>query len=152
VKGHLPLEELDRARSAFAAASTEACRVLVLHHNVLRGEISNRWGLARPHEAQRGLAAAGAELVLCGHDHQEAVGALEGGTVVATASTHTFMTRGRRPSVFNLIDLDRTSILVRPMRWNGGGFSPGEASRFPRHIRQAQSAEMGSDPNSRVGV
>ena len=47
----------------------ESCRILALHHNVLRGQISNRWGLARPLEAQQRLVASGAELVLCGHDH-----------------------------------------------------------------------------------
>lgn len=132
VKGHLPASEVERARTAFAAAAPDACRILVLHHNVLRGQISNRWGLARPHEVHQALVRSGADLVLCGHDHQEAVGTLDNGTVIATASTHTFMTRGRRPSAFNLIDIDRAAILVRPMHWNGGGYAPGEPSRFPR--------------------
>jgi 3',5'-cyclic AMP phosphodiesterase CpdA len=138
VKGHLPAGEVERARLVFARADAAACRVIVLHHNVLKGQISNRWGLARPLEAQRALVASGADLVLCGHDHQEAIGQLEGGAVVSTASSHTFMTRGRRPSVFNLIDLDQQSITVRHLRWNGGGFAPGQVGTFNR-VKRAEN-------------
>jgi 3',5'-cyclic AMP phosphodiesterase CpdA len=138
VKGHLPTGEVERARLVFARADAAACRVIVLHHNVLKGQISNRWGLARPLEAQRALVASGADLVLCGHDHQEAIGQLEGGAVVSTASSHTFMTRGRRPSVFNLIDLDQQSITVRHLRWNGGGFAPGQVGTFNR-VKRAEN-------------
>ncbi|HEX9892680.1 MAG TPA: metallophosphoesterase [Gemmatimonadales bacterium] len=132
VKGHLARQEVMRAGAVFGGANPEACRVLALHHNVLRGQISNRWGLARPQEAQRRLVECGAELILCGHDHQEAVGRLDGGTVVATAGTHTFMTRGKRPSVFNLIDLDSGAITVYPMKWTGSSFEPGELTRYER--------------------
>lgn len=132
VKGHLPAAELARARTAFDTASADDWRVVALHHNVLRGDISNRWGLARPIQAQEGLTRCGAELVLCGHDHQEAVGRLDGGPVIATSSTHTSMTRGHRPSVFNLIDLIDGEISVHQMRWNGAAFEPQPAGRFPR--------------------
>lgn len=140
VKGHLPADEAERARLVFARADPSACRVIVLHHNVLKGQISHRWGLARPLEAQRALVASGADLVLCGHDHQEAMGQLEGGPVVSTASSHTFMTRGRRPSVFNLIDLDQQSIIVRHLSWNGGGFAPGPVGTFNRVNRTENPA------------
>src|SRR6185295_3280320 len=73
VKGHLPKREI--------------ARVLVLHHNVLRGEISNRMGLARWHQAQRRILASGAEVVLCGHDHQEGAELL-GGRVVVVPAQH----------------------------------------------------------------
>ena len=135
VKGHLPEPELARARAAFETAAPEDWRVVALHHNVLRGQISNRWGLARPIQAQEGLSRSGADLVLCGHDHQEAVGQLPGGVVVAASSTHTSMTRGRRPAVFNLIDLDRDSVVVRHLRWIDGGFQSGESFQFERRGR-----------------
>src|SRR5437016_6129103 len=47
VKGHLPKREAARVKQVFAAAAPEQARILVLHHNVLRGEISRRLGLAR---------------------------------------------------------------------------------------------------------
>jgi len=135
VKGHLPGAETERAGAAFAAEDPAKLRVVVLHHNVLRGRISNRWGLAHPHDAQRRLAATGADLVLCGHDHEEAVGPLDGGTVVAASSTHTPMTRGRRPSVFNLIRFGATDLTVQFMRWGQGVFQPAEETTFPRRRR-----------------
>jgi len=135
VKGHLPVVETERARAVFAEEDAAKLRVVVLHHNVLRGRISNRWGLAHPYDAQRRLAAAGADLVLCGHDHEEAVGPLDGGTVVAASGTHTSMTRGKRPSVFNLIRYSGTELTVGFMRWGGGGFQPAEEATFPRRGR-----------------
>lgn len=132
VKGHLPVAETDRARAEFEGAAADECRVVVLHHNVLRGRLSNRWGMARPHDTQRRLAASGADLILCGHDHEESVGQLEGGAVVAAASTPSSRTRGKRPSVFNLIEIGASSIAVEYRRWNGGRYHPGERAEFPR--------------------
>src|SRR2546426_11329717 len=57
--------EIERVRQLFAAAPPDQARVLVVHHNVLRGDISRRMGLARWRQAQRRIAASGAELVLC---------------------------------------------------------------------------------------
>ena len=47
VKGHLPKREVARVRGLFDAAPREQARVLVVHHNVLRGDMSRRMGLAR---------------------------------------------------------------------------------------------------------
>jgi 3',5'-cyclic AMP phosphodiesterase CpdA len=151
VKGHLPNGELDRARTAFSRVSPADCRVLVLHHNVIRGKISNRWGLARPEATQRAIIESGTDLVLCGHDHEEqiAVLRLENGkpgepapseargrsVVVSQSGTHTDMTRGKRPSVFNLIYISPEEIGVRFMRWNGLAFEPGGEENFPRQRR-----------------
>src|SRR5437870_8073406 len=62
---------MKRVRAVFTAAPAGQARVLVVHHNVLRGEISRRMGLARWRQAQRRIVESGAEVVLCGHDHQE---------------------------------------------------------------------------------
>lgn len=136
VKGHLPAAEIERCRLQFDAAPPEDLRVVVLHHNVLRGRISRRMGLARWKTASARLARSGADLILCGHDHEEAVGTA-GSVVVATASTHTSRTRGHRPSAFNLIEADRSEIRVRHMIWNAAGreFIPGPATAFPRQTR-----------------
>src|SRR5437762_3547805 len=60
VKGHLPKREAARVKQVFAAAAPEQARILVLHHNVLRGEISRRMGLARWRRAQRRIVETGA--------------------------------------------------------------------------------------------
>ena len=137
VKGHLPKAEVDRARALFGQSTPIDCRVIVLHHNVLRGKISRRMGLARWRAAQEALATSGADLVLCGHDHQEDMGTLPGGAVVATAGTHTSRTRGGRPSAFNLIELSPKEIVVTHQLWDTAtkGFRPGPRGSFPRPVR-----------------
>jgi 3',5'-cyclic AMP phosphodiesterase CpdA len=137
VKGHLPTAEVAKAKARLATAGRGDLRVLVLHHNVLRGQISRRMGLARWRSAQEALAGSGADLILCGHDHQEDVGTLPGGIVVATAGTHTGRTRGHRPSAFNTIEITATEIAVTHQCWRAetGSFSPGSERRFPRPVR-----------------
>jgi 3',5'-cyclic AMP phosphodiesterase CpdA len=135
VKGHLPRSEAARLTRYFQAAPPEAARVVVVHHNVLRGAISHRMGLARWKSAQRMLRATGADLILCGHDHQEGSGQLGGVVVVATSSGHTRgRIRGGRPSAFNLITIEDASISVQHLRWDAGGrrFVPSDLARFGR--------------------
>ncbi len=78
VKGYLPAAEVARVRERFAATDPRKTRIAVLHHNVLPGVISRRWGLARPRAAQQALLTLDADLVLCGHDHTEGSGQLDG--------------------------------------------------------------------------
>jgi predicted phosphodiesterase len=129
VKGHLPRAEIDRARGVFGRARPEQARILVLHHNVLRGELSQRMGLARWREAQRRIVASGAELVLCGHDHQELADVLDG-VVVACAGTLSRRSRGGRPSVFFRIVVEESAIHVEHYRWD---VSAGVFRRSHRH-------------------
>src|SRR5262245_63465903 len=42
VKGHLPKKEIQRVQKIFAGADASLPKVLVVHHNVLRGELSQR--------------------------------------------------------------------------------------------------------------
>lgn len=138
VKGHLPRAEVDRLTRVFQAAPPGAARVAVLHHNVLRGEISRRMGLARWKLAQRRLRDCGADLILCGHDHQEGTGQLDGVVVVATSSGHARgRIRGGRPAAFNLIAIDDGSIEVQHLRWQAGErrFIAGGEARFGRMVR-----------------
>ncbi|MEZ4585261.1 MAG: metallophosphoesterase [Gemmatimonadales bacterium] len=134
VKGHLPLDQIRAAEAVFRRAPAGALKVLVLHHNVLRGRLSRRMGLARWREAQRRIVASGAELVLCGHDHEEGVALLDDKVVIATAGTHTSRTRGGRPSAFNLIQISEREIRVEPQVWDRqtGRFLPGLAAGYPR--------------------
>jgi 3',5'-cyclic AMP phosphodiesterase CpdA len=134
VKGHLPASETDRLTRLFAAEPAGTAKVAVLHHNVLRGDISHRMGLAHWASAQRRLDASGADAVLCGHDHQEGAGQLPRGTVVSTSGTLTDRTRGKRPSVFNVVRIDRDGVQVEHWRWDhaAGEFRAGDCHTFAR--------------------
>ncbi|NOT08667.1 MAG: metallophosphoesterase [Gemmatimonadales bacterium] len=134
VKGHLPAAELGRVGRYFETAPPELVRVVVLHHNVLRGAISRRMGLARWRTAQDRLGRTGADLVLCGHDHQEGSGQIDGTVVVSTAGTHTSRSRGGRPSAFNVVSVNPTSIDIQHMRWHRESkeFVPGDLARYGR--------------------
>lgn len=134
VKGHLPASETERIAARFQVESPELLRVMVMHQNLLRGEISERMGLAHWRRSQRQVMATGVDLVLCGHDHQEGAGTLPNGAVVATSSTHTSRTRGGRPSACNLITVTDLTIEVTHQVWDrpAGQFVPGPTSGFPR--------------------
>lgn len=134
VKGHLPRSETDRLTRLFASAEPGTAKVVLLHHNVLRGDISQRMGLAHWASAQGRLDGTGADVVLCGHDHQEGAGQLPGGTVVSTASTLSDRTRGQRPSVFNVVRIDRAAVQVEHWRWDRAAdqFRPSDSHAFAR--------------------
>ena len=118
VKGHLPKSETDRVAGIFANGPAVAARVLVFHHNVLPGAVSRRMGLARWRSAHRRLLATGADVVLCGHDHQEGAGQVDGTLVVSTSGTHSFRSRGGRPSVFNLVTVEQGAVHIQHFRWH----------------------------------
>jgi 3',5'-cyclic AMP phosphodiesterase CpdA len=119
VMGHLPKREALRVRDVFSAAEPGLARILVMHHNVLRGDISRRMGLALWKRAHRHILETGAELVLCGHDHQEAADMLGDRVVVSTAGTLCTPARGGRPSSFNFVTIESTAIHVTFFRWDG---------------------------------
>jgi 3',5'-cyclic AMP phosphodiesterase CpdA len=120
VKGHLPSSEITRVGQIFAQAPPGAVRILTFHHNLLRGAQSGRMGLANWRSASRRLLAIGADVILCGHDHHEGAGQIDGALAVSTAGTHSFRTRGGRPSVFNLVTIDPRAVHIRHYRWEAG--------------------------------
>jgi 3',5'-cyclic AMP phosphodiesterase CpdA len=134
VKGHLPKSETNRLKKVFAAAPPDAARVLVFHHNVLAGGLSRRMGLARWRSAHRRLLATAADVVLCGHDHQEGAGQIQGSLAVSTSGTHSSRVRGGRPSVFNLVTIDPHAVHIQHFRWvsNDRQFIPSDTSSFAR--------------------
>jgi len=140
VKGHLPKSEFLRVRQVFAAAPPELARVLVVHHNVLRGEISQRMGLARWRRAQRRIVEAGTDVVLCGHDHQEGADILGDRVVVCTAGTLSTRSRGGRPSSFNLVTIEPSAVQVTFFRWEAerGRFRASDTFAFARAQGQAE--------------
>lgn len=117
VKGHLPASETRRVTEVFARAPADVARVLVFHHNVLPGELSRRMGLANWRSAHRRLLATGADVILCGHDHQEGAGQIDGSLAVSTSGTHSHRSRGGRPSVFNLVIIEPGAVHIQHYRW-----------------------------------
>jgi 3',5'-cyclic AMP phosphodiesterase CpdA len=134
VKGHLPRSETDRVAGIFANGPPGVARVLVFHHNVLPGAVSRRMGLARWRSAHRRLLATGADVVLCGHDHQEGAGQVDGTLAVSTSGTHSFRSRGGRPSVFNLVTVEPAGVHIQHFRWEPGTreFQRSDAFSFAR--------------------
>lgn len=141
VKGHLPKGEMERVQKIFAQADPALSRVLVIHHNVLRGELSQRMGLSRWRRAQQRIVAAGTDIVLCGHDHQEGAEMLDGRVVVSTAGTLSTRVRGERPVSFNFVTIDVAAVQVTFFRWEAGKqrFQPSDTAAFAR--RKAPSLE-----------
>ena len=141
VKGHLPKREMLRVRRVFAAADPSLARVLVVHHNVLRGQISRRMGLARWRQAQRRILESGADVVLCGHDHQEGADQLNGKVVVSTTGTLSTRSRGGRPSCFNFVTVEPSAVQVTFFRWEAerGRFRASDTFAF---ARQATSSAV----------
>lgn len=118
VKGHLPASETTRVKAIFDASPPGEAKILALHHNVLAGGISRRMGLASWRSTHRRLLATGADVILCGHDHQEGAGQVSGSLAVSTSGTHSFRTRHGRASVFNVVRLDAGAVHVQHFRWD----------------------------------
>lgn len=149
VKGHLPKREILRVQQLFAAAPAEQARVLVVHHNVLRGDLSQRMGLARWRQAQRRIVDSDADVVLCGHDHQEGADVLGGKVVVSTAGTLCTRARGGRPSCFNFVTIQPTAVQITFFRWEAerGRFRTSDTFAFARahgHAERRDSLQVGA--------
>src|SRR5436853_182902 len=79
-----------------------------------------------------------AEVVLCGHDHQEDADVLDGGVVVSTASTLCRRTRGGRAPSFYFVTIDPTAVHITFFRWDGEGkFRASDTTAFARPGPQA---------------
>jgi 3',5'-cyclic AMP phosphodiesterase CpdA len=143
VKGHLPKREIERVRRLFLAAGKGRACVLAVHHNVLRGEISKRMGLSRWRQAQRRILECGAEVVLCGHDHQEGAELLGGRVVVSTTGTLSTRSRGGRPSCFNVVTIEPSAVQVALFRWEAerGRFRASDTFAFARKPAHAERDE-----------
>ena len=85
--GHLTRAQIERARAEFEQSRAGDARVIVMHHNPVKGELSQRHGLKNTQRILGAFADMGVDLVLCGHDHQEAVHYIEHtkrGTIIST--------------------------------------------------------------------
>jgi 3',5'-cyclic AMP phosphodiesterase CpdA len=134
VKGHLPRSETNRVKQVFSQAQPGTAKILVFHHNVLAGGLSRRMGLARWRSAHKRLVATGADVILCGHDHQEGAGQIQRALAVSTSGTHSSRVRGGRPSVFNLVTIDEKAVHIQHYRWDFAHrrFLPSDVNSFAR--------------------
>jgi 3',5'-cyclic AMP phosphodiesterase CpdA len=119
--GDLRPEQFEKAEEAFENAPSGNARVIVMHHNPVKGELSQRHGLKRTTKILGKFAEMGVDLILCGHDHQESVHYIEHtrrGTVISTAGTVSNRSRGGRPSSVNEIKIGPNSIDVTTRIWS----------------------------------
>jgi 3',5'-cyclic AMP phosphodiesterase CpdA len=135
--GYLERSQIERARVEFEASPPGNARVIVMHHNPVKGELSQRHGLKDTKRILGAFANIGVDLVLCGHDHQEAIHVVEHtkkGTVISTAGTVSNRSRGGRPSSVNVIVLSAAAIEVSTLVWSSaeGTLETGPSQRFSR--------------------
>ncbi|HEU4879864.1 MAG TPA: metallophosphoesterase [Gemmatimonadaceae bacterium] len=135
--GHLRPEQFDVAEEEFNSTPKEDARVIVMHHNPVKGELSQRHGLKQTKKILGRFAQMGVDLVLCGHDHQESVHYIEHtrkGTVISTAGTVSNRSRGGRPSSVNVIAIKEKTIDVTTHIWSDEShtFVPGPHRCFER--------------------
>ena len=109
----------------------------MVHHNVLKGKLSNRWGLTARERGLDDVAATGCEVVLCGHDHEAQVEQVERGGrryVVSQANTISNRARGGRPMSFHEIVWDAARITVTRQEWRAasGDFEAAQSWSFAR--------------------
>jgi 3',5'-cyclic AMP phosphodiesterase CpdA len=119
--GHLTRAQIERARAEFERSRAGDARVIVMHHNPVKGELSKRHGLKNTQRVLGAFAEMGVDLVLCGHDHQEAVHYIEHtkrGTIISTAGTISNRSRGGRPSSVNSIRIGQGEIEVSTLVWS----------------------------------
>ena len=135
--GHLHRHQIERARAEFEASRSDDARIIVMHHNPVKGELSQRHGLKNTRAILGAFAEMHVDIVLCGHDHQEAVHYIEHtkrGTIVSTAGTISNRSRGGRPSSVNRIRISPAEIEVSTLIWaeKDKAFVAGPARCFNR--------------------
>ena len=135
--GHIGRQQIEHAAREFEKSPAGDVRVVVMHHNPVKGELSQRHGLKNTRRVLGAFAEIGVDLVLCGHDHQEAIHYVEHtkkGTVISTAGTVSSRSRGGRPSSANAITLSPESLDITTLVWSTEAqrFVPGPHRCFER--------------------
>ena len=129
--------QLDRVRTVLAEVPAGDARIVVMHHNPVKGELSQRHGLKHTSRILGAFADMSVDLVLCGHDHQDAIHYIEHtkkGTVISTAGTVSNRMRGGRPSSVNSIRVSQNQTEVSTLVWSASAnaFVPGPIKCFKR--------------------
>jgi 3',5'-cyclic AMP phosphodiesterase CpdA len=135
--GHLTREQVEHARTEFERSPASDARIVVMHHNPVKGQLSQRYGLKNTQQLLSAFGEMRVNLVLCGHDHQEAVHYVEHtqrGTVISISGTISDRSRGGRPSSVNLIRITDRDVDVTTLVWSSDAraFSTGPSQCFAR--------------------
>ncbi len=135
--GHITQAQVEHARAEFERAPSGDARIVVMHHNPVKGQLSQRYGLKNTQQLLSAFSEMRVNLVLCGHDHQEAVHYVEHtqrGTVVSISGTISDRSRGGRPSSVNSIRITDKEIGVTTLVWSSEtrAFSTGPDQCFAR--------------------
>ena len=135
--GDLRRRQIEFARREFAESPPDDARVIVMHHNPMKGELSGRHGVVNTKRVLGAFRELGVDVVLCGHDHQEAIHYVEHtkkGTIISTAGTVSNRSRGGRPSSLNVVTITRDAIEVVTRIWSEAEatFAPGPQRSFER--------------------
>ncbi len=143
VIGQVRHADVVRVREIFEHAAPDSARIVMMHHNPIRGQLSGRHGLANTEQALHAFADLGTELILCGHDHQDAIHTIEKGAhglIISTAGTISNRIRPGRASSFNLVEIEDHEIHITAHAWRQGrGFIPSEDRAFPRRTASRQA-------------
>ena len=123
VIGQVRHADVMRVREIFEHAAPDSARIVMMHHNPIRGELSGRHGLANTEQALHAFADLGTELILCGHDHQDAIHTIERGAhglIISTAGTISNRIRPGRASSFNVVEIEDHEIHITAHAWRQG--------------------------------
>jgi 3',5'-cyclic AMP phosphodiesterase CpdA len=127
--GLIDRRQVARICTAFAAPAP--LKILMVHHPVFRSVQRPNEKIVRGVEpALRAAAAAGVDLVLCGHDHVQAhvdlylsrpfLGRHMLGVMCGTSVSKRL--RGGESQSYNIIELDDDRLRLRVRHWRDGGF------------------------------
>lgn len=147
VKGGLTTAQIDAARRKLAVTPPESLRIAVVHHNVVKGRLSKRWGLARPQVQLDALAALDVDVICSGHDHEERLELVTRATgqfVASTANTLSNRMRGHRPSAVTVIEANASALTLRawPYDASARAYTPGPlALSVPRRPHRSTNAQ-----------
>lgn len=140
VKGGLSDAQLRDAATRLADAPPGDLRLLVVHHNVIRGKLSNRWGLKQPQRVLDALATMPVDVVCTGHDHEERAEIVQRHGrqfLVSAANTLSSRMRGHRPSALNVIEAtaDRMTVTAWSFDRRATCFAAGPVTAtLPREV------------------
>lgn len=114
--GHIDRADIDRVTATFKEAKPDQLRVIVMHHNLLRGERSDRMGLSRWPRVHKWIIETGVDLVLTGHDHLAKADVM-GGVIVSQAGTLSTLATPDRPVTFHRIVVEEASLQIQLYEW-----------------------------------
>lgn len=142
VVGMVTDPQLERCKALLGRIPAGHLRAIVMHHNPVRGELSQRYGIPNHRKVLAALGAAGCDLVLAAHDHQERVEAVNlanghEGTrtvVVSVCGTISSRSRGGRPCSATAVTINATTMTfdILMAKLPGGPFEPDQRFVFPR--------------------